>query len=320
MGDVKSLSTASMFSCKYTGPHIQGVANGVTSAAGSFFTLLYYLPIYFQSVDDVSASESGIRNIPLVLGVCEFSGWKSTIRKKLTFIAICSIISGGLITAYGVYVPFLLAGSAIATIGAGLLYTLDIGSPSSHWIGYQALVGIGIGLSIQVPIIANQSFVKVSEISSVTAVTLCKYIVFSMLPLTGHPMTNSSFSLPNDRWRLLRIRWPNSLQQSAASTGPSSSPGCQSRTGSSHRCNRVARRLLTTTAPWHRACLHGRSEADIRTSNRICWSHAAYCVVCKVAECQTEASRCGCVIGIADDGKISAFRSVVLIQHHASNP
>lgn len=155
MGDVKSLSTASMFSCKYTGPHIQGVANGVTSAAGSFFTLLYYLPIYFQSVDDVSASESGIRNIPLVLGV-----------------SICSIISGGLITAYGVYVPFLLAGSAIATIGAGLLYTLDIGSPSSHWIGYQALAGIGIGLSIQVPIIANQSFVKVSEISSVTAVTL----------------------------------------------------------------------------------------------------------------------------------------------------
>lgn len=27
--------------------------------AGSFFTLLYYLPLYFQSVDGVSASQSG---------------------------------------------------------------------------------------------------------------------------------------------------------------------------------------------------------------------------------------------------------------------
>ena len=96
------------------------------------------------------------------------------ISQALTLIALFTILSGGLITAYGVYVPFLIGGSAIATIGAGLLYTLDIGSSSSHWIGYQALFGIGIGLSIQVPIIANQAFVKPSEISSVTAVTLCK--------------------------------------------------------------------------------------------------------------------------------------------------
>ena len=94
--------------------------------------------------------------------------------RVLTFVAFFTILSGGLISAYGVYVPFLLAGSAIATIGAGLLYTLDIGSPSSHWIGYQALFGMGIGLSIQVPIIANQAFVKSSEVSSVTAVTLCE--------------------------------------------------------------------------------------------------------------------------------------------------
>lgn len=123
--------------------------------AGSFFTLLYYLPIYFQSVDNVSASQSGINNIPLVLGI-----------------SIFSIVSGALISRFGVYVPILLAGSVLATIGAGLMYTLDIGTSSSHWIGYQALAGIGIGLSIQVPIIANQSFVKMSEISSVTAITL----------------------------------------------------------------------------------------------------------------------------------------------------
>jgi hypothetical protein len=30
---------------------------------GSFFALLYYLPIYFQVVDNVSPAESGIRNL-----------------------------------------------------------------------------------------------------------------------------------------------------------------------------------------------------------------------------------------------------------------
>lgn len=132
------------------------MTNSWSSFAGNFFALLYYLPIYFQSVDGVSASQSGIRNIPLVLGT-----------------SIFTVLSGGLISTYGIYVPFLLAGSVLATIGSGLIYTLDIGSPSAHWIGYQALAGIGVGLSIQVPIIANQAFVKMTEISSVTAVTLC---------------------------------------------------------------------------------------------------------------------------------------------------
>ncbi len=92
------------------------------------------------------------------------------------------MIAGGAITVTGIYVPFLIGGAILTTIANGLLYTLDIGSPSSHWIGYQALAGIGIGLSIQVPIIANQSFVSMSEISSITAITLCEWIS-SALPV-----------------------------------------------------------------------------------------------------------------------------------------
>lgn len=150
----------------------------------------------------------------------------SSYAQKLTFIAIFTILSGGLITVYGVYVPFLLAGGAIATIGTGLLYTLDIGSPSSHWIGYQALAGIGTGLSIQVPIIANQAFVEVSEISSVTAVTLCKYISLRILSLMRDPTTNSSFSLPDTRWRRLRLSRPISLHHPPTRAGASSRSRC----------------------------------------------------------------------------------------------
>src|SRR4029450_12088345 len=37
--------------------------------AGAYFILVYYLPIYFQSIHNVSPTESGVRNLPLILGV-----------------------------------------------------------------------------------------------------------------------------------------------------------------------------------------------------------------------------------------------------------
>lgn len=123
--------------------------------AGGFFTLLYYLPIYFQSVSGVSPSDSGIRNIPLVIAV-----------------AIFTTLSGALISTFGHYVPIMIIASVLATIGTGLLFTLDVGSPSSQWIGYQALTGIGLGFGFQVPIIVAQASVGPEDISSVSALIL----------------------------------------------------------------------------------------------------------------------------------------------------
>jgi hypothetical protein len=123
--------------------------------AGGFFLLLYYLPIYFQVVSGVTASQSGVRNLPLILGN-----------------TIASIISGGLISMYGHFVPFLILGSSLATVGAGLIYTLSTTSSSSAWIGYQALTGLGMGLAIQVPIIVGQATVAPTDLASVTAMIL----------------------------------------------------------------------------------------------------------------------------------------------------
>jgi hypothetical protein len=92
--------------------------------SGMFLLLMYYLPIYFQVVSGVSASKSGVRNLPYILGV-----------------ALMTIVSGVGITVTGLYLPFMLIGTILGTVGVGLLYTLDISSPSSHWIGYQALAG-----------------------------------------------------------------------------------------------------------------------------------------------------------------------------------
>jgi len=123
--------------------------------AGSFFILLYYLPIYFQATRNISAAKSGIDNLPLVLGASLFT-----------------IISGGLLTVWGQYIPLMVFGSILASVGAGLVYTLEIDSHSDKWIGYQALVGIGLGLIFQIPVIVAQAIVSPSDLSSVSAIIL----------------------------------------------------------------------------------------------------------------------------------------------------
>lgn len=59
----------------------------LTIGAG-FFVLIFYLPIWFQAIKGVSAVQSGINNLPMILGV-----------------VILSIVAGGLVTVLGYYTP-----------------------------------------------------------------------------------------------------------------------------------------------------------------------------------------------------------------------
>ena len=103
-------------------------------------SMIYYLPIWFQAIQGVSAIESGIRNIPLLLG---------------TFVT--ALVSGWIITKVGYYTPFMLACSIIMSVGAGLMITFkSVGTNSSKWIGYQAMYGIGLGMGSQQASLATQ--------------------------------------------------------------------------------------------------------------------------------------------------------------------
>ncbi|KAF2732253.1 MFS gliotoxin efflux transporter glia [Polyplosphaeria fusca] len=123
--------------------------------AGAFFPLLYTLPVQFQSVNNNSASQSGIRLIPLVLGVSVFT-----------------MIANGALTWWRHYKPFLLVGALLATAGACSIYTLDATTSTQSWIGYEVLTATGVGLALQIPMIANQANVVADDIASVTALTL----------------------------------------------------------------------------------------------------------------------------------------------------
>ncbi|KAF2030963.1 MFS general substrate transporter [Setomelanomma holmii] len=123
--------------------------------AGAFFSLMYTLPIQFQSVNATSASQSGVRLIPLVLGVSVFT-----------------MISNGLLTFWRHYKPWLLMGALLATAGNVTIYTLDAKTAAQQWIGYELITATGAGLALQIPMIANQALVTADDMPAATSLTL----------------------------------------------------------------------------------------------------------------------------------------------------
>ncbi|KAL2827943.1 major facilitator superfamily domain-containing protein [Aspergillus cavernicola] len=122
---------------------------------GSFFVLVYYLPIFFQSVRGASAMKSGIQLLPLMLAT-----------------VVSSVLIGILVTVFGYYTPFLIASTALAAIGAGLLTLYSIDISNSKWIGYQIVLGAGVGAGFQVPMTAVQTSLKAEDIPQGTAAVM----------------------------------------------------------------------------------------------------------------------------------------------------
>ncbi|KND04768.1 drug:H+ antiporter-2 (14 Spanner) (DHA2) family drug resistance MFS transporter [Spizellomyces punctatus DAOM BR117] len=118
----------------------------------NFFSLVYYISIYFQVVNGDSATKAGLQCIPLILGV-----------------SVTSIVAGQLMSRLGVYVPFFYIGGILLTIGVGLISTLDSTSNRGKQIGFLLLSGIGIGAMIQTRIISIQASVQVQKIAVATA-------------------------------------------------------------------------------------------------------------------------------------------------------
>ncbi|KAI1752006.1 MFS general substrate transporter [Xylaria castorea] len=123
------------------------------SIGSAFFLFIYYIPIWFQSVQGVSAVNSGIRNLPMLLSV-----------------VVASLVAGGLITAFGYYTPFMLVGTVFAAVGGGLLTTWTPDTHTATWIGYQIIFGIGVGLSLQQPLIAVQTVLDIKDVPVGTSV------------------------------------------------------------------------------------------------------------------------------------------------------
>ncbi|KAJ4419205.1 hypothetical protein N0V82_005112 [Gnomoniopsis sp. IMI 355080] len=122
---------------------------------GSYIVLLYYLPIYFQSILGATPIRSGVDNLPLVLAA-----------------AVFAIVGGGVVMKTGRAQQVMFIGSALATVALGLIYTLDIGISQSKWIGYQFFVGATIAFAVMHGLSIVQAYAEPKDIHAVTATLL----------------------------------------------------------------------------------------------------------------------------------------------------
>lgn len=129
----------------------------LTSALGfiigaGMFGAIVMLPLYLQVVKGNSATEAGLKLIPLMIGIVSMS-----------------IFSGKKISATGKYKIFPILGTAIMTIGLVLMATLNEDTSFAVLSIYAILVGAGLGLSMQTIVIALQNAVDFQDMGVATS-------------------------------------------------------------------------------------------------------------------------------------------------------
>lgn len=118
----------------------------------AMFGSITYLPVYLQVVKGVSPSSAGLQLTPMMAGVL-----------------ISSIAGGQFISRYGRYRALPIVGTAVMTIGLGMLSTLGLTSALWAAPSYALLLGLGIGMVMQVLVIAVQNAVEYRDLGAATS-------------------------------------------------------------------------------------------------------------------------------------------------------
>ena len=113
---------------------------------------LTFLPTFMQFVDGVSATESGLRTLPMVAGLL-----------------ITSTGSGALVGRTGRYKIFPVMGTAIMVVGFLLLSRMDATTPFVLQSLYLFILGTGIGLCMQVLILTVQNTSRFDDLGVATS-------------------------------------------------------------------------------------------------------------------------------------------------------
>lgn len=113
---------------------------------------LTFLPTFMQFVDGVSATESGLRTLPMVAGLL-----------------ITSMGSGVAVSRTGRYKIFPVVGTAVMVLGFVLLSSMDATTPTVLQSVYLFILGTGIGLCMQVLILIVQSTSDFADLGVATS-------------------------------------------------------------------------------------------------------------------------------------------------------
>jgi EmrB/QacA subfamily drug resistance transporter len=118
----------------------------------SMFGAIIYLPLYLQIVHGVSPTLSGLELLPMIGGML------------FTF-----ILSGRLVTSTGRYKIFPIVGTAVLAVGLSLLTLLGPHTSYGEVAAFMFITGLGIGLVMQVLVVAVQNSVPHSQLGVATA-------------------------------------------------------------------------------------------------------------------------------------------------------
>ena len=129
----------------------------LTSAIGfvvgfAMFGAITFLPLYLQVVKGVSPTNSGLRLLPMMAGLL-----------------LTSTLSGQLITRWGRYKMFPIAGTAVFTVGLFLLSRMDEHTSTLVSSINMLILGLGLGMVMQVLVIAVQNAVAYRDLGVATS-------------------------------------------------------------------------------------------------------------------------------------------------------
>jgi EmrB/QacA subfamily drug resistance transporter len=129
------------------------VANAMGFTIGmAMFGAIIFIPLFLQIVYGVSPTSSGLRTIPLMAGLLA-----------------ASILSGRAISRIGRYKAFPIAGTAVLAVGMYLLSLLAAGTASWVASAFMVVVGVGLGLVMQVLVLVVQNDARPQEIGVATS-------------------------------------------------------------------------------------------------------------------------------------------------------
>ena len=120
--------------------------------AFGFFSAIIFLPRYFQAVQGLSATASGYRTWPLMLGLI-----------------LSSTLSGIMVSRTGKYKVMLVGSMSVLTVGMFLLTRLQV--DTGYWTLslWMAVAGLGVGPSFSVTTVALQNAVPFRRIGVATS-------------------------------------------------------------------------------------------------------------------------------------------------------
>ena len=118
----------------------------------ALFGATTYLPLFLQVVNGASPTTSGLRLVPMMFGMLA-----------------TSITSGQLITRWGRYKPFPIAGTALMVIGLFLLSRMNEQTTVFVSSLYMLVLGMGLGLVMQILVIAVQNAVDYRNLDAATS-------------------------------------------------------------------------------------------------------------------------------------------------------